>query len=293
METVPPLSIDVDDEIEVCLNPAFRAIRSELKDEIGLPFCPTHELKVTMDDKKTFELQRDILHAVFLPLKRILAQATNTASRSLPEHLAADPERAFHGKARHAFVWLRSIITDEPDWCAAKGCPACVVLHIFHSEPQIRIVAVACLFSDWLLSTGTLSPRNQLPKFRFLLRALANAVFEDKFWGYSFWLRIYDRAAYMDYCTCALMGQCLQIRRASLTIPDMPLRCDAGVTSDGRYRIKLEDTSHPLYTPVRDLHRAEWEDLARKAQANRSCSGLQPRNDGRGYIRRKHGVIHG
>ncbi|KAM5437798.1 hypothetical protein MferCBS31731_005302 [Microsporum ferrugineum] len=288
MKVVSPMKVNKRDEEELVSNPVFRAIRNKLSEDMMLRFCPAHELSVTADDKREFELHRDILHAAFMPLKQLLLHATNLASRSLPDHLSSDPERAFHGGARNAFAWLSSIITDEPDWCATNGCPACVVLHIFHSEPLIRIVAVACRVSNWMVLVGLVKPCMQLPNFNFWLGALASAVVEDKFWGCDYWSEIYDRSVYMDLSARELVHQCFEIRDAGYKIPHRTLNYDPGITADGRPRIHVEDTPHPLFMPAKIIEREKWEELVLMARKNQSRSRLLPRNGGQGFIPRRH-----
>ncbi|KAF3492255.1 uncharacterized protein GIQ15_01772 [Arthroderma uncinatum] len=288
MGIVSPMRVYIGDGVELDQNSAFRAVRSYFQREDIQKFCPAHELNITDYEKENFELHRDILHAVFIPLRRLLHQAAKVASLALPDYLGADLELAFRGEGRNAFVWLSSIITEEPNWCTTKGCPACTVLHIFHSEPLIRIVAVGCRVSNYLSLVRLVSPRHQLPNFHFWLTALASAVIEDDFWGIEHWLDIDHRAVYMDLSTRELIRQCLEIRDADCTIPHRPLHYDAGFTSDGRPRVDLGTTPPTLYTPVRKIDSAKWEELVRMARGKHSCSRLLSRHEGQRYSRRMH-----
>ncbi|KMQ43110.1 hypothetical protein A7C99_6537 [Trichophyton rubrum] len=288
MKVISPLRVKKRDEEELALNPVFRALRKQLGENIRLRFCPAHEPNVSADEKKVFELHRDILHAVFMPLKQLIIHATDIASRSLPDYLVSDPELAFHGEARNAFTWLRSIITDEPDWCMTNGCPACVVLHIFHSEPLIRIVSVACRVSNWMSHVGLMEPSMKLPNFNFWTQSLAKAVINDYFWGYNYWIETYDRSVYMDLSTRKLVYQCFEIRDAGYKIPHRPLGYDPGVTADGRPRIHIEDTPQPLFMPEENIEHEKWEELVLMAKKKRSRSHLLPRTGGQGFTPRKH-----
>ncbi|EFR05026.1 hypothetical protein MGYG_08031 [Nannizzia gypsea CBS 118893] len=286
---ISPLRVKKRDEEELASNAVFCALRKQLSGNMMLRFCPVHEPSIQTDEKRVFELHRDILHAVFMPLKQLVLHATDVASRSLPGCLALDPERAFHGEARNAFAWLRSIITDEPDWCTTNGCPACVVLHIFHSEPLIRIVSVACRVSNWMSHVGLMEQGMRLPNFNFWLTALAKAVISDYFWGYDYWMETYDRSVYMDLSTRKLVYQCFEIRDAGYKISHRPPDYDPGTTLDGRPRIHVEDSPQPLFLPEENIEQEKWEELVLMAKKNKSRSHLLPRTGGQGFSPRKHG----
>jgi len=84
------------------------------------------------------------------PLLKLHGHAIELSTRLVSGKCSTEPERAFRGEARGALTWLHCILTEERDFCRAEGCPACVVLHILSSEPTIRLIAVACMFSQFL-----------------------------------------------------------------------------------------------------------------------------------------------
>jgi hypothetical protein len=93
-----------------------------------------------------------------------------------------------------------------------ERCPACIVLHVLHSEPTIRFVAVACLLSGDLLNPGLVNSNSnrRLPNFEFWLEALETAVCEDPFWGPGCWPDIEYRAFSLIQGIQMLRLQCMQ-----------------------------------------------------------------------------------
>ncbi|KAL2008151.1 hypothetical protein VTN00DRAFT_8133 [Thermoascus crustaceus] len=213
--TASPFRISVEEE-ELARNEAFRSIRQRLErseqENGALRFCQFHQHWCCDQEQSTFRLHRDILHALLLPLSQFHRQASQIASRTLPSRKAVEPELAFRGEARSAFSWLHCILTEEQDWCSTEGCPACVVLHVLHSEPTIRIVAVACLLSDHLQDTDLVEVSHRLPTFDFWMGALETAVREDPFWGDAFWPDIEYRACGLEVGIKQLVLQCLELR---------------------------------------------------------------------------------
>ena len=115
-----------------------------------------------------------------------------------------------------------------------KGCPACVVLKVLHSEPFIRIVVASCRLSKYLRDTlernggeqqeddntcyknkktttmgvGESAAAAALPDFSFWLNAVHRAVSEDDFWGLHFWEDIEARAEDLEMGVKELIRQC-------------------------------------------------------------------------------------
>jgi hypothetical protein len=150
-----------------------------------------------------------------------------------------DLELAFRGAARGAFSWLQCFVAEEPDWCSTKGCPACVVLKVLHSEPFIRIIVASCRLSAHLrdmLPGGeqvrTSHTGSALPEFEFWLSAVHQAVSEDDFWGLHFWEDIEARAEDLELGVKDLIRQCGEIcspfptaqscQRRAVTLGGMP-----------------------------------------------------------------------
>lgn len=113
-----------------------------------------------------------------------------------------------------------------------KGCPACVVLKVLHSEPFIRIVVASCRLSKYLrdildrnggeqqqdedtcdtnkktVTMGVGASAAALPDFSFWLDAVHRAVSEDDFWGLHFWEDIEARAEDLEMGVKELISQC-------------------------------------------------------------------------------------
>ncbi|KAE8418794.1 Endoribonuclease L-PSP/chorismate mutase-like protein [Aspergillus pseudocaelatus] len=215
---VSPFRISRKDGEKLDRNEAFIAVREHLKrQEMGMDapsFCSHHRHSCSDQDKESFRLHRDIIHTLLLPLFLLHHQASRVAARALPSRKEAESERAFRGEARSAYAWLQCILTEEHDWYLTERCPACIVLHVLHSEPTIRFVAVACLLSDHLQGLDLLHGKNRLPSFDFWLEALETAVREDPFWGHDFWPDIEYRACALTDGVKQLVLQCLELRSA-------------------------------------------------------------------------------
>lgn len=244
MDTHSPFSISDEAQSLLESSEGFRIVRTYLSNEENYPFCTSHAA-LSADIQSTFTLHRDILHSLLLPLLQIRSQAAHFASRALsnrhpscspsrsPSRSIVDLELAFRGQARGAFSWLQCFVAEERDWCATRGCAACVVLKVLHAEPFIRIVVAACRLSNYLKSLlesqpmdnsqnaiKTASSSNGLPTFEFWLTAVHNAVSEDEFWGLHFWEDIEARAEDLESGIKDLISQC--------SVPPTSLAAEAG-----------------------------------------------------------------
>lgn len=203
-ESTSPFRISLHDQTELERNEAFRAMRDQLhRQECGTEgpsFCSVHRHSCSASDQEAFRLHRDIIHTLLVPLFLINHQAERVAARALASKKGAEPERAFRGEARSAFAWLNCILTEEHDWYLTARCPACIVLHVLHSEPTIRFVTVAAQLAG---------PRSG---FDCWLAALETAVREDPFWGDAFWPDIEERAARLTDGVRQLVRQCHELR---------------------------------------------------------------------------------
>ncbi|KAJ6021736.1 hypothetical protein N7540_007240 [Penicillium herquei] len=203
-ETPCPFRVSLRDQIELERNEAFQAMREQLRRQDcgmeGPTFCSTHRHECDSTDQEAFRLHRDIIHTLLVPLFLINHQAERIAARALPSKKGAEPERAFRGEARSAFAWLHCILIEEHDWYLTARCPACIVLHVLHSEPTIRFLTVAAQLA------GSRSG------FDCWLAALETAVCEDPFWGDSFWPEIEDRASRLTDGVQQLVRQCHELR---------------------------------------------------------------------------------
>lgn len=209
-----PFYISYRDQLELERNEAFRAMREQLRRQDcgmqGPSFCSNHR-DMGCSEQESFRLHRDIIHTLLVPLFLINHQAERIASRALPSKQRAEPERAFRGEARSAFAWLHCILTEEHDWYLTARCPACIVLHVLHSEPTIRFVTVAAQLA------GSRSG------FDCWLAALEIAVRQDAFWGDAFWPDIEERASRLTDGVQQLVRQCHELRTTldspTVTIP--------------------------------------------------------------------------
>ncbi|KAL5364333.1 hypothetical protein BJX96DRAFT_187691 [Aspergillus floccosus] len=216
--TLSPFRISQRDGERLEANEAFKTIREHLRrQELGMEapsFCSFHRDSCSDEEQECFRLHRDVIHTLLLPLFLLHHQASRIAASALPTHKGAEPERAFRGEARSAYAWLHCILSEEHDWYLTERCPACIVLHVLHSEPTIRFVAVACLLSDHLQGVELLNGKRRLPSFDFWLEALETAVREDEFWGDDFWPDIEYRASILTDGVKQLVLQCLELRTA-------------------------------------------------------------------------------
>ncbi|KAL4980753.1 hypothetical protein BDW66DRAFT_156473 [Aspergillus desertorum] len=216
MSTPCPFRISRSASDKLARNEAFRAVRENLRRQelgsIAPSFCSSHRYSCSKEEQEAFRLHRDIIHTLLLPLFLLHNQASRAAVSILPAHKGAELERAFRGEARDAYAWLHCIFSEEHDWYLTERCPACIVLHVLHSEPTIRFVAVACLLSGDLLNPGLAnsSSSRRLPDFEFWLEALKTAVSEDPFWGPGCWPDIEYRACSLVQGIRMLRLQCMQ-----------------------------------------------------------------------------------
>jgi hypothetical protein len=177
--------------------------------------CSFHNEECSEQQRAVFQLHRDVIYSLLLPLFEIHNQATQIATRVLGRRQGAEPERAFRGEARDAFTWLHCILTEERELCLVEGCPACIVSHVLSSEPTIRLVTVACLLCDFLSSTDfadSKQTKTHQPDFSFWLKAMENAVREDPLWGDAFWPEIQHRAESLAVDIKYLIMQCIELR---------------------------------------------------------------------------------
>ncbi|KAF9893132.1 hypothetical protein FE257_012543 [Aspergillus nanangensis] len=247
--TYSPFRISDKDDERLNCNDAFKNIRGHLRrQELGIEapsFCSFHRDSCSDQDQECFRLHRDIIHTILLPLSLLHHQASRIATSVLPSHKGAESERAFRGEARSAYAWLHSVLSEEHDWYLTERCPACIVLHVLHSEPTIRFVAVACLLSDHLQGVDLLSGKRRLPSFEFWFEALETAVREDDFWGDDFWPDIEYRACALTDGVKQLILQCLELR-AALDQQILKPQVLYGGRSHSRCDVSWQQQVHPV-----------------------------------------------
>ncbi|KAL4878653.1 Endoribonuclease L-PSP/chorismate mutase-like protein [Aspergillus karnatakaensis] len=247
MSTTCPFRISRSASDRLARNIAFSAVRENLRrQELGSEapsFCSSHRYSCSLDAQESFRLHRDIIHTLLLPLFLLHNQASRVAASILPAHKGAEPERAFRGEARDAYAWLHCIFSEEHDWYLTERCPACIVLHVLHSEPTIRFVAVACLLSDHLLNPGLLNSSRRLPSFEFWLEALETAVCEDPFWGADCWPDMEYRASSLTDGVKQLVLQCLEFQTA---LDRQSMQSITSYKTNFRFQRDLESSAHSI-----------------------------------------------
>ena len=149
------------------------------------------------------------MHAAFFPLLEMMAWVTSVASHVLPGKPRSDLELAFRNEGRSAFTWLQSMLAGDTSWCLTEGCAVCVVERTFDSEPNIRLLSLACRIYKFLGKTMLSRIAASLPSFDFLYDALANAVRKDSFWGPEYWDMADDKAASMELGVTQMVAQAL------------------------------------------------------------------------------------
>lgn len=85
-------------------------------------FCSFHVPR-SKEDEEAWLLQRDITHALVLPVIEIYRYASELARAVLGNRNIFDLELVFRGEARGAFSWLQCFIVEEENWCSTRGCP--------------------------------------------------------------------------------------------------------------------------------------------------------------------------
>jgi hypothetical protein len=151
-----------------------------------------------------------------MPVFILFTRASTLASAALCTQRASDLELAFAGEARSAFIGLQCFITEEQDWCRAKGCPACVTATL-STDSHIRLTIAASLLSTANVATPTREepPEDMgrtLPPLPYILPALQHAVINDPFWeGADIWSYILSRASQLSAGIQALILECVNL----------------------------------------------------------------------------------
>ncbi|MCJ1261203.1 hypothetical protein MMC22_001067 [Lobaria immixta] len=198
-----PFSVHEDDVGRLGSCEAFQIIRSLLIRQKDSTFCSFHRT-ASKEDEEAWLLQRDITHALVLPVIEIYRYASQLARSVLGNRNIFDLELVFRGEARGAFSWLQCFIVEEENWCSTRGCPACVVNYVLQAEPTIRMVLLACRLSQSLRR----SPGEPSPVLDFWLSSLRRALDEDPFWGPGFWKDVEARASTLENGIQQLVRQC-------------------------------------------------------------------------------------
>ncbi|CAI6342560.1 unnamed protein product [Periconia digitata] len=222
MET--PFAILPEDMHRLEQEEGFVMLRGYLKDMVGADFCTTHT--AAPQTHATSLLQRDILHALNMPLAALFHRASALAAAALCSKTASDHELAFTGPARSAFLWLQCFLAEEEAWVRTAGCPACIVTATLSTESHIRLTIAAALLStspppppsptipeaDTALpcadgvEAGREKAAPQLPSLPHIIPALRAAIEADAFWGPDYWDHLFSRATQLCASFRALMA---------------------------------------------------------------------------------------
>ncbi|MCJ1473745.1 hypothetical protein MMC13_002396 [Lambiella insularis] len=204
---ISPFTIRQSDTKILETSEAFQVIRKLLSSQQQSAFCEQH-IPSAETDAEAWILHRDITHAIMLPVLHIYRQATTAAQSFLCSQSIFDLELAFRGEARGAFSWLQCLIMEEEEWCLTRGCPACVVTYVLHSEPTIRLILAACRLSRSLRKQPT---EQSLPLFDFWRSTLRKVLDKDPFWGPAQARGIEDRAEQLEQGMQKLIRQCHEL----------------------------------------------------------------------------------
>ncbi|TKA53910.1 hypothetical protein B0A49_07893 [Cryomyces minteri] len=171
-------------------------------------FCGFHESSDSQV-RDTWLLHRDVLHALIVPVAELFREASILAESATCSRRREDLELAYRGDARGAYLWLQCFLADEEDWVFTRGCPACAVEKILHTESHIRFVLAATHLS----SSHELpyEGRPALPTLSCWLDSLHHALDEDSFWGPGYFDYIEPKAVHLEEGIQDLITQCFQI----------------------------------------------------------------------------------
>lgn len=184
-------------------------------------FCDDHSNPSLIP---SFLLNRDILHALLVPIIELFDKAASTAAHYTRSDKPADHEIAYTSSARAAFLWLQCFLDRERDWSYTRGCPGCVVAHTLDSEFTIRLLYAACLLSDVHYPFTLDGPT--LPSFIFFLDSLRDALAKDPLWGEDYFELVAPKAATTRNGIEDLILQCLELD-AILSAPTTPATDEA------------------------------------------------------------------
>jgi len=223
-----PLSdIASEDLSTFCASPGFQALRRYLQGELAASFCNKHTC-VGDTERSAWILQRDILHAMTIPVVQLFNRASSLAFSALYTSKPEDLELAFSGDARSAFLWLQCFISEEEGWCHTRGCPACLISQIVSTESTIRFTLASSLLSSTeppspiFSSSPADSP--SLPDFSAVLPSLKRALDDDQFWGPSYYEEFLSKSQRLASGIHDIMSQCEQLEALVSSRSTSPVR---------------------------------------------------------------------
>jgi len=106
-------------------------------------FCNKHAC-ADATERLVWVLQRDILHAMTMPIVQLFNRASTLAYSALYTSKPEDLELAFSGDARSAFLWLQCFIGEEEIWCHTRGCPGMYFL-FFDTLTAWRLLTISSM----------------------------------------------------------------------------------------------------------------------------------------------------
>jgi hypothetical protein len=196
-------------------------IISDMDTNNSSSFCEHHDDPSLASQ---YILNRDILHALLVPVIELFDKAESTACHYTRSMNPADHEYAYTASARAAYLWLQCFLDRERDWSYTRGCPGCVVAHTLESEFTIRLLYAACLLSDVHYPFTLDGPT--LPSFIFYLSSLKSALAADSLWGEDYFELVAPKAAMTRNGIEDLIHQCLELD-AILSAPTTPATDEA------------------------------------------------------------------
>jgi hypothetical protein len=197
------------------------SIISDMDTNNSSSFCEHHDDPSLASQ---YILNRDILHALLVPVIELFDKAESTACHYTRSMNPADHEYAYTASARAAYLWLQCFLDRERDWSYTRGCPGCVVAHTLESEFTIRLLYAACLLSDVHYPFTLDGPT--LPSFIFYLSSLKSALAADSLWGEDYFELVAPKAAMTRNGIEDLIHQCLELD-AILSVPTTPATDEA------------------------------------------------------------------
>ncbi|KAJ4986990.1 hypothetical protein SVAN01_07531 [Stagonosporopsis vannaccii] len=209
-EELSPFVIPQEDVEVLHASEGFCMLRNYLARDTS--FCAQHE-HCDVQTKEAWVLQRDLLHALVMPVLELFNRASALAEAALCTRKSEDLELAFAGEARGAFLCLQCFVDEEEDWCRTRGCPACITSATLSTESHLRLTIAASLLSTSSVATpaSAPSPSRDLPPLPHILPALRDALASDPFWGPDHWPYLLSRATQLSAGIQALIAECVNL----------------------------------------------------------------------------------
>lgn len=209
-EELSPFVIPQEDVEVLNTSEGFCMLRNYLARDTS--FCAQHD-ECDVQTKEAWILQRDLLHALVMPVLELFNRASSLAEAALCTTRSEDLELAFAGEARGAFLCLQCFVDEEEDWCRTRGCPACITSATLSTESHLRLTIAASLLSTSICTPTDLSTstNRDLPPLPHVLPALRDALASDPFWGPDHWPYLLSRATQLSAGIQGLITECINL----------------------------------------------------------------------------------